>query len=120
MVADLLLETELRDRLAGVFEQRLAECGIGPGPRHDLRADMRPDLRLVGLDDRIERRRIDVALFRQDRFERPDPELHFRQLGAVLVVMVMIMPVPVPVLMVVVVVVRHCIPFAASIMECRP
>ncbi len=69
---------------------------------------MRPDLRLVGLDDRIERRRIDVALLRQDGFEGADPKLHLRKLGAMFVIMVMIvaMMMVVPVL----VVVRHCIP----------
>src|SRR6185437_3710547 len=49
---------------------------------------MRPDLGLIRLDDAVERGRVDITLFGQNRFERAHPELHFRQLGAVLMVVV--------------------------------
>jgi hypothetical protein len=49
---------------------------------------MRADLGLDILDDLIECRRIDVALLGQDRLERADPELHLRQLGAVIVAVI--------------------------------
>ena len=71
-------------RLGRVFEQPLLEFGIDPGARHDPRAVMRPDLRLAGLDDRVERGGIDIALLGQDRFKRPDAELQigeFRHLA---------------------------------------
>ena len=51
---------------------------------------MRADLGLAGLDDPVERRRIDIALFGQDRFERAHPQLHVGQLGHLLSVRVLV------------------------------
>src|SRR5713101_7404541 len=51
---------------------------------------MRADLGLIGLDDEIERSRVDVALFRQDGLERAHAQLHLRELRAVLVVMMVV------------------------------
>ena len=50
---------------------------------------MRADLRLVRLDDPIERLGIDVTLLDQDRLERPNAELQLRELRAVAVVVTM-------------------------------
>ena len=76
---------ERADRLGGVREQRLLEARIAPGLRHHALADVRPDLRLVGLDDQIERGGIDVALLGQDRLERAHAQLQLGELGAVVV-----------------------------------
>ncbi len=79
------------DRLAGVVQQRLLEGRIGPGLGDDLRAVARADLGLVGLDDGIERRRIDIALFGQDGLERAHPQLGLREFGMVVIVVVVVM-----------------------------
>ena len=100
MIPDLLLQAELRDRLAGVGEQCRAEFRIGPGLGYDLCPDMRTDPLLVRLDDRIERGRIHIPFLRENGFEGADAQLHFRELGAMLMVVVMVM----------IVVVRHGIP----------
>ncbi len=75
-----------RDRLGGVREQRLLERRIAPGLGDDAGAVVRTDLGLVGLDDEVERGRIDVALLGQDRLERAHAQLRLRELRAVLVV----------------------------------
>ena len=78
------------DRRGGVFQQRLPECRIGPGLGDHLRAVVRADLGLVGLDDGVERGRLDIALLGQDRFERAHADLHLGQFRAMLVVMVVV------------------------------
>ena len=90
VIADAVEQTERGDRLAGVLEQRLLERRIAPGLGDDAGAVMRADLGLIGLDDGVERRRIDIALLGQHGFERAHAQLHFRQLGAVVVVMVVV------------------------------
>ena len=53
---------------------------------------MRADPGLIGLDDEIERGWLHVALFGQDRFQRPPPQLHLGQVRAVRVmILVMVM-----------------------------
>ena len=64
-------------------EQRALESRIGPGLGDRAGAVVRADPGLVGLDDAIERGRIDIALLGQDRFQRPHPQLHLGQLRAV-------------------------------------
>ena len=78
------------DRLGGVGEQRLPVFGIGPGLGHRLGAVVRADAGLVGLDDGVERLRIDIALLGQDGFQRPHAQLRLGQLRAVLVVVMML------------------------------
>src|SRR5207247_2107958 len=51
---------------------------------------VRPDLGLVGLDDCIERRGLDVAFLGQDGLQRAHAQLHLGELRAVLVVMVVV------------------------------
>src|SRR6185312_8953037 len=82
-----------------VGEEALPERGIDPGPRDDACAVARPDARLVRLDDGVERRRVDMALFGQDGFERAHPRLHLRQFRMIGMVAAM--------MMMVIVVVRH-------------
>ena len=77
-------------RFGGVLEQRLLEGRIAPGPGDDARADMRADLGLVGLDDAVERGRVDIAFLGQHGFERADARLHLGQFGAVVVMMVIV------------------------------
>ncbi len=81
---------ELGDRRRGVGQQSLAKIGIGPGARDDARAIARADLLFVGLDQDVERGRIDVALLGQQRLERAHAQLGLRQLGMVVIVMVVV------------------------------
>ena len=60
------------------LSSRALEFRIGPGLGDDPRAVVRADLGLVGLDQDVERRRIDVALFDQQRLERAHPQLQSR------------------------------------------
>ncbi|GAC1333629.1 MAG: hypothetical protein NVSMB26_15040 [Beijerinckiaceae bacterium] len=57
--------------------------------RHDMGAVARSDLGLVGLDDRVERGRIDEALGDEHGFKRADAQLDLGKVGAV-IVMVMV------------------------------
>ena len=91
MIADAAHVAHRGDRLGGVRQQRLLEFGIGPGLGDDDRAVARADLGLVGLDDGVERGRIDIALLGQHGFQRAHAKLHLRQLRAVLVVMIVVM-----------------------------
>ena len=61
MIADPADMTERAHRLGGVIQQGLPEGRIGPGLCDNLRAIVRADLGFVGLDDGIERGRIDIA-----------------------------------------------------------
>ena len=90
MIADPAHVAHRGDRLGGVLQQRLLERRIGPGLGDDDRAVARADLGLVGLDDGVERGRIDVALLGQHGFQRAHAKLRFRQLRAVLVVMIVV------------------------------
>jgi hypothetical protein len=49
-----------------------------------------PDLGLVGLDDGVERGRIDVSLLGQDRLQRPHAQLRLGQLRTVLMMVVVV------------------------------
>jgi hypothetical protein len=69
-----------------IGEKPLLEFGIDPSARHDARAVARPDFVLVGIDQGIERGRIDQALFDQQRLERHHPQGRVR--WQLLVVMV--------------------------------
>ncbi len=86
MIADPADMAERADGLAGIRQQGLFEGRIGPGFRHDLRAIARADLGLIGLDDGVERGRVDIAFFGQDGFERAHAQLHLRQFRMVVIV----------------------------------
>jgi hypothetical protein len=86
MVAGAADMAQRRDRLAAVVKQGLLEGGIAPGPRHDAGAVVRADLGFIGLDDGIERTRLDITLFGQDRFERAHAQLGLGQFRMVVVV----------------------------------
>ena len=90
VVADPADMAVFRDRRRGIIEQRLLEGGIGPGLGDDAGAVVRADLGLVGLDDAVDGRGVDIALLGQDRFQRPHPQLHLGQFRAVIVVMIMV------------------------------
>ena len=90
MVADPALVTERAHRLGAVVEQRPLERGIAPGLGNDARAGVGADLGLVGFNDEIERRRIDVALLGQDRFQRSHAQLRLGELRPVFVVVVVL------------------------------
>ena len=76
---------EFGDGRRRVVQQARAILRIAPGARDDAGAVARPDLVLVGLDDRVERRRIDIALFDQQRFERAHAQRDFGEFGMVVV-----------------------------------
>src|SRR5580692_7041331 len=90
MVADPVHEAERGHRLAAVFEQRALERRIAPGLGDDPGAIVRADLGLIGLDDDVERGRVDIAFLGQHGFERAHAQLHLGQLRAVLMMVVMI------------------------------
>jgi hypothetical protein len=73
-----------------VLEQPCAVGRIGPGLGHHAGAVARADLLLVGLDQKVERGRIDIALFGQHGFQRAHAQLGFRELGMLVVVMVVV------------------------------
>ena len=90
MIADPVHQAERDDRLAGIGEQRLFERRIAPGLGDDAGAVMRADLGLVGLDDEVDRRGVDIALLGQHGLKRPHAQLHLGKLRAVVVVIVMV------------------------------
>src|SRR5207248_11661000 len=67
---------ERSDGSGGVPKEPVAKLRIDPRPRDHPRAIAWPGLPLIGVDQDIERRRIDVSLLRQDRPQRLDPPLH--------------------------------------------
>src|SRR5438067_1301682 len=86
MVADAADMAERADRLGAVLKQRCLESRIGPRLGDDARAVMRADLGLVGLDDGVERGRLDIAFFGQDRLKRAHAQLGLGQLRMVVIV----------------------------------
>src|SRR5580700_11397179 len=78
-------ESQFRDGTGRVGEQALAIRGIGPRLRDDARAVARPDASLVGIDDRVDRRRIDQALFREKGFQSLHPRSRPGVVGVVMV-----------------------------------
>ena len=87
MIADPADVAERAHGLGGIGQQGLLERGIGPGLGDNLRAVVRPDLGFIGLDDGIERGRIDIALFGQDGFERAHAQFGLGQFRMIVVVM---------------------------------
>ena len=64
------------------------KSAIDPRPGDHARAVAWADLVLVGLDQLIERGRIDVALLGQQRLERAHPQLDVAELGELAVIVV--------------------------------
>jgi hypothetical protein len=64
----------LGDGGRAVAEQAVAERGLGPGPRHHLRAVQGADVRLVVLDDVVDQLRVDQPLLDQQGLERLDAD----------------------------------------------
>lgn len=81
---------EARNCRRRIAFQPFGECRIAPGLCHDMGAVARADLRLIGLDDRIDRRRIDQPLLRQHRLQRLHPRLHVRIAVVVMMMVIMI------------------------------
>ena len=79
-------KSQFRDGAGRIGEQALAIRGIGPRFRDDARAVARADASLVGIDDRVDRRRIDQPLLREKGFQ----SLHAR--GRPAVVSIMMIP----------------------------
>ena len=90
MLADALEQPGVADRRGAVGEQRTLELGIGPRLGDDARAAMRANLGLVGLDQGVERDRIDIALLGQDCFKRAHAQLRLGQFGAVVMIVVVV------------------------------
>ena len=70
---------------SAVLERRIA-----PGLGDDAGADMRTDLGLVGLDQRVDGGGVEIAFLGQHGFERADAQLHFGQFRAVVVMMIVV------------------------------
>src|SRR5436853_121855 len=66
---------ELGDRLRAVLQQPHLVGGVRPGAREDVGAVAPPHLRLVRVDESVERGRVDQALLDEQRLERPHPQL---------------------------------------------
>ena len=69
-------------------KEPVAVVRIGPGLGHDPARRCGADLRLVGLDQHVDRRGVDVALLDEDRFERAHAQLDLGQLAVVVIVVV--------------------------------
>jgi hypothetical protein len=70
---------EFADGGRGVLQKAGAIGTIAPGTRDDAGPVPRADPGLVGLDQQIERGRIDIPFLGQDRFQRADPQLGLGQ-----------------------------------------
>ena len=77
---------ERGDRRPAVGQQPQPELGIHPGLGDHPRAVMRTNPGLIGLDQHVQRGRIDIALLHQDALKRADSELRLRQLRTMLVI----------------------------------
>ena len=91
VIADAVDQAERDDRLAGIGEQRR----LNAGSLHALattRAPLcGPTLVSIGLDDDVDRGRVDIALLGQHGFQRAHAQLHLGKLRAMLVVIVIVM-----------------------------
>src|SRR5665213_340375 len=74
----------------GVIEQGTLESRIGPSLGNHLCAVMGTNFCLVGLDNGVERCRIDIAFFGQDGLERTDTQLGLGQFRMVVIVLMMV------------------------------
>ena len=66
------------------------KAGIAPGFGDDALAVARTDLGLIGLDNDVERGRIDIALLAQNGFERAHAQLHLGEFRAVVMIVVVV------------------------------
>src|SRR5262249_10205600 len=80
--------TKRSKRLCWFGEKSLLEVLIEPRPGYNSSPIPGPDFFLVGLDQKIDRRRIDITLLMENTFEGADAEFHFRQVGAFVIVVV--------------------------------
>jgi hypothetical protein len=69
-----------------------------PGPRHYPCAVVRADLVFIGLDDHVQRCRIQIAFFHQQALQCPYAHVHLAEVGMVVVVVVLVVRVIVVVL----------------------
>jgi len=90
-----------------VGEQAALVLGIDPPPRYHARTVARADLRLVGVDQRVERRRVHQPLLDEQGPERLDARLHVGEVGAGRVVVIVVV-------MVVVVMIVLALAYGAS------
>ncbi len=90
MIADPADMPKRAHGLAGVLQQGPLERRIGPGFCDHLRTIVRADFRLVGLDDGVERGRLDIAFLGQNRLERADAQFGFGQVRMVVIVMMVV------------------------------
>ena len=100
--------------LRGVAQQPVAKLGIDPGPCHHPRAVARSHLRLVGVDQHVQSRRVDVTFLGQYTLQCSHARLRLAEFAVlvvriviVIVVMMVVVVVGVMVVMVVMVVVWH-------------
>ena len=77
---------EFGNRRCRVPEQAGSIGGIGPCARHHAGTVTRPDLGLIGFNQEIERGRIDITFFGQNRLEGAHAQLGLRQFRMVVIV----------------------------------
>jgi hypothetical protein len=81
-------ESQLRYRSRRVGQEALFVRGVHPGASNDLRAIARSDLVLVGLDEHVQRCRVNQSLLDEQRLERGDSKRYIRGNGTVVMIMV--------------------------------
>ena len=86
MFALAAAEPQRSDGRGGVLQQPVPKFRVAPRVRDHPCAVARPDLGLVGVDQEIQRRGIDIALVGQQSLERADPQLQRREFAALVVV----------------------------------
>jgi hypothetical protein len=79
---------KLRDGTGGIAQQPVAIAPVHPRARDDTSAIAGADFRLVGVDQHVERRRIDIALLGQHSLERPNAPLDLAQFAVIGMVMI--------------------------------
>ena len=77
---------EFGDRRGGIFQETGAIGRVGPCASNDAGAVARADLGLVSFDQEIERGRIDITFFGQNRLEGAHAQLGLRQFRMVVIV----------------------------------
>ena len=90
MIAYAADVTKRTHGLGGVIQQGPLESRIGPGFGNNLGAIVGTDFGFVGLDDGIERGRIDIAFLGQHGLERAHAQFGLGQFRMVMVVVIVV------------------------------
>ena len=94
MLALAAVKPQLGHNRGGIFQKRLFKIRLGPCARHNMRAIFGANFIFIGINDRIQRGRVDQPLLRQQAFQRFYPQRRVgRQqgMGVVVIVIVIVM-----------------------------